>query len=102
MVDKARIRQRRAQLLVHSYLYYALNESIVDDAVFDRWSAELVSLQKDLKEPIGFYDEAFADWTGETGMHLPRDGWINYKALQLLRTDRLVVAEMRQSMLNRL
>lgn len=79
-----KIRQRRSQMLVHSYLYYHLNESIIDDSTFDMWAKELAQLQKECYD-IGFYDEVFKDWDGSSGYHLPYDSWIVSKATQLLR-----------------
>lgn len=40
----ALIARRHRQLLVHSYLYYQLGESVVADPTFDRWRLELVDL----------------------------------------------------------
>jgi len=82
---EALIKRRRSQMLVHSYLYYWMYQNIVSDHQFDTWAVELRELQADFPEPIGFYDEVFADWKGETGMHLPRDPWIKDKALKLAR-----------------
>lgn len=71
-----KIRQRRAQMLVHSYLYYVLDDPLVDDATWQRWADELAALQRQHPDPIGFYDAEFADWSGDTGMHLPQDEWV--------------------------
>jgi hypothetical protein len=76
------IRRRRAQMLVHSYLYYWLDTNIVSDDQWQRWADELASVP--YKE-IGFYDEAFKDWNGSTGTHLPKDEWVITRASQLLR-----------------
>ena len=38
------INRRTKQLIVHSYLYYRLNESVILDHTFDSWCKELVSL----------------------------------------------------------
>jgi hypothetical protein len=78
-----KIRQRRTQMLVHSYLYYVLDENVVDDGKWQQWADELVELQKQRKD-IGFYDEAFADWSGATGTHLPFDKWVVDRAKWLL------------------
>jgi hypothetical protein len=78
-----KIRQRRIQMLVHSYLYYALDENIVDDYKWQQWADELVELQKQ-KKAIGFYDKAFSDWSGATGTHLPFDPWVVQRAKKLL------------------
>lgn len=78
-----KIRQRRTQMMVHSYLYYVMDENVIDDDTWQRWADELVELQKQ-KKVIGFYDKEFADWTGATGMHLPRDKWIVQRTKSLL------------------
>lgn len=80
-----RIRQRRQQIAVHSYLYYQLDSPIVSDDTWQRWSNELVTLQRDFTGRVLFYDRAFFDWDGSTGMHLPKDAWIAEKAAKLLR-----------------
>lgn len=77
LVDK--IRQRRIQMLVHSYLYYVLDSPVISDDKWQQWADELTALQLHEKQ-IGFYDEEFADWDGSTGMHLPKDDWIDYRA----------------------
>ena len=70
-------------MLIHSYLYYVLDSPIIDDTTWQRWANELVELQKK-KTEIGFYDEVFANWTGDTGMHLPKEKWIQDRAKKLL------------------
>ena len=79
-----KIRQRRSQMLIHSYLYYELDENIVSDDKWQQWADELVELQKQ-KMKIGFYDEAFADWTGASGAFLPSDNWVKERAKSLLK-----------------
>lgn len=84
---KAKIRHRRAQMLVHSCIYYELNDNIVSDHKWQAWADELEALQKAHPEcmEIGFYDANFKDWDGSTGNHLPhRDAWVYKKALYLL------------------
>jgi len=78
-----RIQQRRVQMLAHSYLYYQLDAPIVLDDTWQRWADELTGLQRQHPAGIGFYDAAFADWDGTTGMHLPRDEWVRQDALRL-------------------
>ena len=83
-----KIKQRRAQMLIHSCIYYELNDNIVSDHQWQAWADELEKLQKDNpdKVSIGFYDDVFKDWTGATGNHLPHlDPWVNNKARWLLR-----------------
>lgn len=39
------IHRRTKQLIVHSYLYYKLNENVIDDTTFDHWCKELCDLK---------------------------------------------------------
>jgi hypothetical protein len=82
---KSLIRRRRAQMLVHSYLYYHADDSIVSDIVWQEWADELTKLQTDNPKlcKIGFYDKEFKDWDGSTGMHLPATIIIQQKAEQV-------------------
>lgn len=80
-----KIRQRRAQMLVHSCIYYLYDDSLVSDHTWQQWADELVALQREHLSPIGFYDAEFADWDASTGYHLPKDEWVTSKALQLIR-----------------
>lgn len=67
------INRRERQLLVHSFLYYQLNESIISDYTFDQWSKELVELKE--KHPEEFkqsvYAKEFEDFDGSSGFDLP-------------------------------
>ena len=67
------IRRRRGQMLVHSCIYYHLNDNIVSDDLWQRWANELRDLQRNNPNDcgIGYYDEHFRDWTGDTGAMLP-------------------------------
>ena len=81
------IKQRRAQMLVHSCIYYELDDNIVSDHQWQKWADELEKIQKEHPEHINikFYDLYFKDWTGATGAHLPhRDPWVMRKARHLL------------------
>lgn len=78
-----KIRQRRIQMLVHSYIYYHMDDNIVSDDKWQEWADELTELQK-RKQNIGFYDEAFADWSGASGAFLPFDQWVKERAKKLL------------------
>jgi hypothetical protein len=77
-----RIKQRRCQMLVHSYLYYGLDTPIVSDGQWQSWADDLVELQK-TNLHIGFYDSEFKDWDGSTGCHLPHDNWTKNKSKYL-------------------
>lgn len=80
------IRRRRAQMLIHSCIYYELNTNIVSDDTWQKWADELEQLQKKEKDlAIDFFDREFMDWTGATGNHLPhRDPWVLAKAKYIL------------------
>jgi NAD-dependent DNA ligase adenylation domain len=67
------IRQRRRQILVHSFLYYQLDTSIITDHKFDAFCNELVDLQKKYPEEskaVEYYDD-FKDFDGSSGYDLP-------------------------------
>lgn len=83
-MNHSRIIYLRRLLLVHSYLYYVLDDPIVSDDVWQSWANELADINSD----VGFYDEEFKDWDGTTGCHLPlEDRWVVSKALQIRRLN---------------
>lgn len=65
------IKQRRVQMLVHSCIYYVLADSVVSDHQWQQWANELRDTQQRFGGEIGFFDDAFRDWDGSTGFHLP-------------------------------
>lgn len=69
---KERIHQRRRQILVHSYLYYQLDNPIIEDWKFDYFSNDLVDLQEkypELSKEAPFHYE-FQDFDGSSGFDL--------------------------------
>jgi NAD-dependent DNA ligase len=72
---KALIKRRRRQILVHSCLYYRLNETLVPDYVYDGWAKELARLHEQYPELASQveYADVFQGFTGETvsGFDLP-------------------------------
>lgn len=67
------IQQRRYQMLVHSFIYYQLNQSIVSDHDFDKWAKELVVLQErypDIAKTVVYHNE-FKAFDGSSGFDLP-------------------------------
>jgi NAD-dependent DNA ligase len=68
-----RIRQKRYQMLVHSYIYYQLNDSLISDHDFDKWAKELVMLTEKYPEEASqvIYHKEFEDFTGSSGFDLP-------------------------------
>lgn len=86
---KELINRRRRQVLLHSCIYYRLNDSIWTDELYDKKSRELQKLQKQYpdiaKECV--YAEAFKDFDETTSgfrlpIHLPH---IVAKAQRLLK-----------------
>lgn len=75
----------RSGMLIHSYIYYSLDSNLITDHQFDERAAELADLQQQLFMQVGWYDDAFAGWTGATGYHLPADDWVINKAAYLMR-----------------
>lgn len=68
----ALIQQRRLQILIHSYIYYRLNDSIVDDYTWSMWAKELVELQNqnpEISKQVIEYDN-FKDFDASTGYNL--------------------------------
>lgn len=72
---KELINRRRRQILVHSIIYYRLNENLIDDATWSGWGLELEKLQErypDISAECA-YTDAFKDFDHSTGMSLPLD-----------------------------
>lgn len=70
-IVKASHLQRR--ILVHSILYYQMNENVISDKVFDDISKQLVNLrtqmcEKDYQKTT--YNYCFKDFDGSTGFDL--------------------------------
>ena len=85
---QALINQRRRQVLVHSIIYYILDDSIITDAKWTQWATELEELQKqypDIAEQC-VYADAFRGFDRSSGFDLPlHDEWATRKAMQLLK-----------------
>lgn len=85
------IKRRRRQILVHSYIYYVLNDNIISDEQWSRWAEELEQLQKDYPEESAEVElyEVFKGFDHSTGANLdfdnPECSWVYDKALQLIR-----------------
>lgn len=81
------IQRRRLQMLVHSCIYYKMDQNIISDAQWSRWGTELADLQNKYPEISKqvIWAEAFEDWDGSSGAFLPLDdSWVVNKAQQLL------------------
>lgn len=79
------IKRYRTQMLIHSYLYYWMDDPIWSDDKWQQVADDLAELQSMFPEPLNYYDSAFSDWNGSTGMHLPKDGEVAMKALAIHR-----------------
>ena len=93
---KEKIKRRRAQMLVHSCIYYELNDNIITDHKWQEWADELEKLQREHPEccDIGFFDWEFRDWDGATGNHLPhRHPWVHAKAHYLINLVREILPQ---------
>lgn len=81
------IQRRRLQMLVHSCIYYKMDQNIISDAQWSRWGTELADLQNrypEISQQVG-WAEVFEGWDGSSGAFLPLDDpWVVNKALQLL------------------
>ena len=67
-----KIQRRRYQMLVHSYIYYEMNENIISDSQWSQWAVELAELQAkypDISKQV-IYAEDFEGWDGSSGAFL--------------------------------
>ena len=82
-----KIQQRRLQMLVHSYIYYRMDDNIVTDHQWSAWATELADLQNkypNIEKQVPFR-KGFEDWDGSSGAFLPlNEPWIKTKARKLL------------------
>ena len=85
-----KIKRRRLQILIHSCIYYVLDDNIIADDTFDTWSKELVKLMKENPDAYSDRcDKEFKDWDGATGYDLRlRDPWVISTAQYILNLER--------------
>ena len=84
------IERRRLQILVHSRIYYSLDQNLIEDKLWDKWARELVNLQLEYPELSAniCFAEAFKDWDASSGAFLPLDDeWVVFKANQLIKNS---------------
>ena len=83
-----KIQQRRYQMLIHSCIYYRLNDNYISDTQWNEWAHELANLQDtypEISSKVTLY-EYFKDWDGSSGAFLPLDlDWVIWKAKMLLQ-----------------
>lgn len=84
---KELITRRRKQILVHSVIYYVMDDNIISDDTWLRWARELYDLQQEYPDIAATcpYSEAFAEFHPSTGYDLPiYDPWAVRKAKWLI------------------
>lgn len=82
-----RINFLQRYIIVHSYIYYELNENIISDMEYDKKARELANYQKtypDLWEKSEYYKQFGDDYTGETGFTLYHD--LDEKQKEIVRS----------------
>lgn len=82
------IKRYRRNMIVHSYIYYRMDDNIISDHQWQDMANTLMELQEAFPEPIGYYDDLFKDWDGSTGNHLTYETDNSYwvaEALYLVR-----------------
>ena len=82
------ISRRRRQILVHSVIYYKMNDSIISDYTWSVWAKELYDLQNNHPDIARHcpYADAFKDFDPSTGYNLPLDDkWAVNTAHRLLQ-----------------
>ena len=73
MADIAeKIKRRRYQMLVHSYIYYELDKNLISDSQWSKWATELADLQQAYPEIAStiIYAKDFEGWDGSSGAYL--------------------------------
>ena len=89
----SKISRRRRQILIHSYIYYRLDESIISDSTWSKWAVELHKLQKEYPElaDAACYADAFKNFDPSTGYDLPlNDPWVMKKGNYILSLERRI------------
>ena len=67
-----KIQRRRYQMLVHSYIYYEMDENLISDSLWSQWAMELAELQikyPDIAKAVEYAID-FEDWDGSSGAFL--------------------------------
>lgn len=66
------LHRKRMQMIVHSIIYYRMDENVISDTAWQTWANQLAAVQNHYPQytDIGFHDALFKGWDGSTGMHL--------------------------------
>lgn len=84
---KERIEYLRKKLLVHSIIYYRLDENLISDEKWAEWALELERLTKEYPQIAqnAFLAKEFKDFDHSTGYNLPLETpWAVQKAMELV------------------
>lgn len=89
---KAKINQRRRQVLIHSYLYYQMFTSVISDWTWSTWAKELAGLQEEYPDIAAqcVFAEEFKDFDWSTGAglwfgHPETEAYCKRKAIEAIR-----------------
>lgn len=84
---EGKINQRRRQFLVHSFLYYRMDKTIISDEKFDKWARELYSLQLQYPEIAEqcIEKDYFRNFDPASGFDIPYLPWVENAARRLLQ-----------------
>ena len=90
--NKMKISYLQRRIIVHSIIYYVLNESVISDKEFDELSKQLVKLQNKNKNNFieSEYYYCMFDFDGSTGFHL-YDRLIDVDKEKLMRISKNVL-----------
>lgn len=84
---KERIEYLRKKLLVHSIIYYRLDENLISDEKWAGWALELEQLTKEYPHIAqnAFLADGFKNFDHSTGYNLPLETpWAVQKAIDLV------------------
>lgn len=71
--DKLKCEYLQRQIIVHSIIYYELDDNVISDKEYDTMCKQLIKIQKGMKKSEykkTEYYYVFKDFTGETGFYL--------------------------------
>ena len=79
------INRLRRQMVVHSYIYYRLDQILISDDEWQERAERLAKLQEEHGTKHGYLDKVFEFWDGTTGMHLPCGADEHARALAIIK-----------------
>ena len=90
---KTHIEYLRKKRLVHSIIYYRLDENLISDEKWAEWALELERLTQEYPQIAqnAFLAEGFRDFDHSTGYNLPLETpWAVQKAMELVLYDQKI------------